>query len=272
VQGIGGGSTAFAGQSLYTNPSPLSAAVNNAVQCPNTAAPGTTTLLSQTVAVTLPVTAINFVQLSNCRLYATVNQPFYIPAGQSASGTAWRVGSITGAVANNVRVDMVIDSIYISITPSNNIIAIGGTIEVNDYVPKKIKQSDFVKAIFNMFNLYADVDKVQPNTINLIHRDDYYDSGTEVDWTYKLAKDQEQELSFLPELTSKKLILTYAPDKDGPNETYTSATNQIYGQAEVVFDNEYVKEVTTKAVLFSPTPAYTYSIQCLRANDSRADS
>jgi hypothetical protein len=50
------------------------------------------------------------------------------------------------------------------------------------------------------------------------------------------------------------MILTYAADKDNPNTTYSNATNNIYGQAEVIFDNEYVKEVTTKAVLFSPTP------------------
>jgi hypothetical protein len=133
-------------------------------------------------------------------------------------------------------------------------VAIGGTIDVNDYVPKKIKQNEFVKAIFNMFNLYAEVDKSQPNQLNLIHRDDYYDAGKEVDWTYKLAKDREQSLSFLPELTSKKVILTYKADKDSANTIYTNATNQIYGQAEVIFDNEYVKDVTTKAVLFSPTP------------------
>ncbi len=150
--------------------------------------------------------------------------------------------------------DLTINSADITITPSSNIVAVGGTLEVNDYIPKKIKQNDFIKAIFNMFNLYAEVDKSQPNLLNLIHRDDYYDSGKQVDWTYKLAKDQEQSLSFLPELTSKKVILTYAPDKDEPNVIYTNATNQIYGQAEVIFDNEYVKDVSTKAVLFSPTP------------------
>ena len=149
--------------------------------------------------------------------------------------------------------DLTINSADITITPSSNIVAVGGTLDVNDYVPKKIKQSDYVKAIFNMFNLYAEVDKSQPNMLNLVHRDDYYDAGKQVDWTYKLAKDQEQSLSFLPELTSKKVILTYAPDKDDPNVIYTNATNQIYGQAEVIFDNEYVKDVTTKAVLFSPT-------------------
>lgn len=254
VQGFGSGNAADVTQYLYNNPGPiLSANVSTAVQCPLTIAPGTTTVLSETAVVTLPVTSINFQQLSTCRLYAYVNQPFYVPLGQVASGTAWRVG-LGGLHANGVRVDMIIDSIYLNIVPNNNIVAIGGTLEVNDYIPKKIKQSDFVKGIFNMFNLYAEVDKIQPNVINLIHRDDYYDSGTEVDWTYKLAKDQEQELSFLPEITSKKVILTYAPDKDSPNETYTNATNQIYGQAEVVFDNEYVKEVTTKSVLFGPTP------------------
>jgi hypothetical protein len=152
------------------------------------------------------------------------------------------------------QLSLTINSADITITPSSNIVAIGGTIDVNDYVPKKIKQNEFVKAIFNMFNLYAEVDKSQPNQLNLIHRDDYYDAGKEVDWTYKLAKDKEQSLSFLPELTSKKVILTYKADKDSPNTIYTNATNQIYGQAEVIFDNEYVKDVTTKDVLFSPTP------------------
>jgi len=152
------------------------------------------------------------------------------------------------------QLSLTINSADITITPSSNIVAIGGTIDVNDYVPKKIKQNEFVKAIFNMFNLYAEVDKSQPNQLNLIHRDDYYDAGKEVDWTYKLAKDKEQSLSFLPELTSKKVILTYKADTDSANTIYTNATNQIYGQAEVVFDNEYVKDVTTKDVLFSPTP------------------
>jgi hypothetical protein len=152
------------------------------------------------------------------------------------------------------QLSLTINSADISITPSSNIVAIGGTIDVNDYVPKKIKQNEFVKAIFNMFNLYAEVDKSQPNLLNLVHRDDYYDAGKEVDWTLKLAKDREQSLSFLPELTSKKVILTYKADKDGANTIYTNATNQIYGQAEVIFDNEYVKDVTTKDVLFSPTP------------------
>ena len=243
---------------LYTNPAPLngSPAVTYAVQSPSSIPNGTTTILSQTAICTMALTAQNLPQLSQGRLAVRCPREFYLAPNGTALSPAWRTGSATGPVcaSGQIKLQYVVTNIDISITPSNNIVAIGGTIDVNDYVPQKIKQNDFVKAIFNMYNLYADVDKTQPNQLNLIHRDAYYDAGNEVDWTYKLAKDQEQSLSFLPELTSKKLILTYTPDTDSPNATYTTATNQIYGQAEVVFDNEYVKDVTTKPVLFGPTP------------------
>lgn len=199
---------------------------------------GTTTFATDTVAFTQQVSDPNILnQLTNIQMQ--------IQAVQTSTSVYY---------TPNVKLALNILSANITITPSSNIVAIGGTIDVNDYVPKKIKQNEFVKAIFNMFNLYAVVDKTQPNQLNLIHRDDYYDAGAEVDWTYKLAKDKEQSLSFLPELTSKKVILTYKADKDTPNQIYSDATNQIYGQAEVVFDNEYVKDVTTKDILFSPTP------------------
>lgn len=241
---------------LYTNPAPLnnSATVTYAVQSPTSIPNGTTTILSQTAVTTMALTAQNLPQLSQGRI--AIKVPRILTPITNASAPLWRTGSAAGPVcaSGQIKVQFVVTNIDISITPSNNIVAIGGTIDVNDYVPKKIKQNDFVKAIFNMYNLYADVDKNQPNQLNLIHRDDYYDAGNEVDWTYKLAKNQEQSLSFLPELTAKKVILTYAPDTDSPNATYTTATNQIYGQVEVVFDNEYVKDIDTKPILFGPTP------------------
>lgn len=250
--------TQVAAVNLYTNPAPLnnSTTITYAVQSPTSIPVGTTTILSQTVAASIPITGSLIPQSASAFLkFDVIKDSFQLP-NQPALNPAWRTGSATGPLcaANQIRMHVVVTSIDISITPSNNIVAIGGTIDVNDYVPKKIKQNDFVKAIFNMYNLYADVDKTQPNQLNLIHRDDYYDAGKEVNWTHLLAKDKEQSLSFLPELTSKRVILTYSPDTDSPNATYTTATNQIYGQAEVVFDNEYVKDVTTKPVLFGPTP------------------
>ena len=147
-----------------------------------------------------------------------------------------------------------INSIRVRIIPTGNIAVIGGILDINQYIPLKVKQSDFVKSIFQMYNLFAETDINQPNKLILKHRDEYYDSGAEKDWTYKLMKDREQDLIFLPDITSKKLKLTYKEDKDTPNTVFTQMTEEIYGQLEYTFDNEYVKGTETKELIFSPTP------------------
>lgn len=153
-----------------------------------------------------------------------------------------------------VNVEFKVNSLRIKILPTTNIQVIGGILDINQYVPLKIKQSDFVKSIFTMYNLYVDIDTEQPNKLILKHRDEYYDSGAEVDWTEKLMKEREQDLIFLPDLTAKKLTLTYKQDKDSPNEVYFQMTNEVYGQQQYIFDNEYVKGEEVKELLFSPTP------------------
>lgn len=127
-------------------------------------------------------------------------------------------------------------------------------LDMNLFVPQKLKQSDFVKSIFTMYNIYCEVDKDNLNKLNLISRDEYYDNGAIKDWTKKIAKDRNQELKFLPELQNKKLLLTYKQDTDAANESYFKSTNEIYGQLEFTFDNEYVKDITKQELIFSPTP------------------
>ena len=158
-----------------------------------------------------------------------------------------------------VNVTLDLTSINLSILPSANIQVSGTTLNINQYVPNEIKQSDFVKSIFQMYNLYVEQDVNNPNNLILRHRDEYYDSGTEKDWSRKLAKDKEQELIFLPDLSNKKLKLTYAPDEDEFNTMYTQATAETYGQIEYTFDNEYVKDVATQELIFSPTPVFLTS-------------
>jgi hypothetical protein len=253
---VSGQNIAFS--NLYVNSTPPAGYTNagNAVQCPLTIAAGTTTILTQTAQTTIPLSGLSVTTANTGTLGINVSQHNLITSSNTNSIRGWRRISPSGPVpaSGQLVIRAVINSIQLSIVPSSTVYTIGGIIDVNDYVPKKIKQSDFIKSIFNMFNLYATVDNTQPNKLLLQNRDDFYDSGVEVDWTAKLAKDQEQNLSFLPEITAKKVILTYAPDKDAPNVTYTNATNDIYGQVEVVFDNEYVKDVETKPLLFSPTP------------------
>jgi hypothetical protein len=166
--------------------------------------------------------------------------------------TFWENATGTTNLQVNPQVDFT--ALNVSIVPANNVQVIGGVQLINEFIPQKIKQSDFVKSIFQMYNLYAYPDTNQPNNLVLVQRDEWYDAGAEKDWSLKLAKNQEQQLIFLPDLTNKKLKLTYKEDKDTANAVYTQATAEIYGQLEYTFDNEYVKDTDTKELLFSPTP------------------
>jgi len=162
----------------------------------------------------------------------------------------WTVGGVYAQIG--LEIDFT--ALEVRVLPSSNILGYGALIDMNNAVPNKVKQADFIKSIFTMYNLYVEQDNEVPNNLILMHRDDYYDSGAEIDWTYKLAKDKDQALQFLPELSAKKLILTYKQDSDDPNKTYFEATKEIYGQLEYIFDNEYVKGIDVKEILFSPTP------------------
>jgi hypothetical protein len=187
--------------------------------------------------------------------YIATGDPLTIRVGMNSNMTfgqyTWRT-----AAGTPVKVDINIDIIEVSleVMPNSNVQPIGGVIQMNEYVPQKVKQSDFVKAIFTMFNLFADIDPDNPSNIILTHRDAYYDNGAEKDWTYKLAKDREQNLEFLPDVTNKRLILTYKQDSDTPNTLYYGATKEVYGQQEYIFNSEYVRDIETKEIIFSPTP------------------
>jgi hypothetical protein len=160
----------------------------------------------------------------------------------------------TGTTPQTPNIDLNITNFDVTIRPSDNIPLNSGITTMNTFIPDKIKQSDFIKSIFLMYNLYATADPNNENNLILLHRDEYYDSGKAVDWTNLLMKDKEQSVIFIPELNNKKLRLTHKADTDSPNKVYTDVTREIYGQVEVTFENEYVKGIDVKETIFSPTP------------------
>lgn len=243
---------------IYENPLYISSTTNygiwvNAIPYSGALPTGQTTIHSAS-------TTIKVVSTGGGALQGTIlaGEIIQLATGFDIDGnnlnTRWHKSSPSGT---NAQVNVILDihDIRVKILPSPSVIPSGGTLFVNEYIPNKIKQSDFIKSIFQMYNLYVDIDADQPNKLILTHRDDYYDNGKEKDWTYKLDKSKEQELIFLPELSKKKLVLTYKADpEDYANKTYTQATKEIYGQVQYTFDNEYVKDIDTKELIFSPTP------------------
>lgn len=212
---------------------------------PNTLTTATTNIVSGgTFTVTLNATNL---------LNTDVLEFYILGAGSIGLGGTY-YSAASGGVALSVDADITINSSTWEIIPSSDTIGYNSNLNLNVYIPNKVKQADYIKSIFMMYNLYAEVDKSQPNKIILKSRDDYYDAGSEVDWTQKLAKDRDQTLQFLPELSAKKMVLSYKDDKDDINTIYKEATSETYGQIEYTFENEYVKGVDRKELIFSPTP------------------
>jgi hypothetical protein len=105
-----------------------------------------------------------------------------------------------------------------------------------------------------MYNLFVEYDKSSSHNLIITQRDKFYDEGVIKDWTTKLNLDANQEIKFLSDITKKKTILTYKEDSDEPNKVYKEKFNEVYGQTEFTYDNEYVKDIDKKEIIFSPTP------------------
>lgn len=151
---------------------------------------------------------------------------------------------------------MKIKSVRVEIAPSKDSYMIPGqNISMDFFLSDKIKQSEFLKSIYQMFNLYGEVDPdSSPKTIHYRSRDKFYDEGRTFDWTHKIAKDREQRVTFIPELVEKSIKLTYREDKeDAILEAYREGTGETYGQVTTTFTNEFVRGEDVKEVTFSPT-------------------
>jgi len=133
----------------------------------------------------------------------------------------------------------------------------GMEIVLSDYIPKKIKQKDFLSGIVKMFNLYITPDKNRDKNLIIETRDEFYNNGGTLDWTEKFVSDADAKIQYLPDLQNKKIRLSYKADKDVYNTTYQLATGEVYGQQDYTFENEFVRDVKMIETIFSPTPLET---------------
>lgn len=207
-----------------------------------TFSPGSNIIASGSTSFTINATNINTSDI----LKLAVAMP------GSQTGMYW-VNSSTGTGVS-VYPKIKIKSLSLRIVPNAQTLAYSMPVLMKNFIPKKIKQSEFLKSIYMMYNIFVEVDPENSKKLIYKTRDYFYDSGVERDWSKKIDKKKEQNLLFVPELSSKKAILTYKQDNsDLLLKHYLEATNEVYGQVEVEFDNENVKGVDKKEIIFSPT-------------------
>lgn len=207
---------------------------------------GNNSVLTATGTVTIAVSNLDVGDTLTFRLKVRV-------IGTSFS--AWRLVSDNSIADVDARVDMADMTLLFNFTA--NSFGYSQEVDMNLFIPKKIKQKDLIKSITTLANLMVVTDEDEPNKILYITRDSWLDSGVEVDWTKKLVKNNSQNIQFLPELSAKKMLLTYKEDKDIFNKSYKDSTNEVYGEVEFTFDSEFAKGIEKKEIAFSPTPMTT---------------
>jgi len=207
----------------------------------------TLTLLNDSINQSIVVTNLNVGDVLTCAIV-----PGFGGTNSGNSSQLVWVNTINTIV--NVQHILTFDS-TVTITPSSNITGVFGNRDMNTLIPKNIKQSDFLKGLCTLFNWLLIPDATDDDKINIIHRDEYFDSGTARDWSKKLAIDKGKVVEFIPDVTAKKVVLSYKDDNDDVNKAYKSYTGETFGQVEYTLDNEYVKGIDRKEILFSPTPS-----------------
>jgi hypothetical protein len=170
--------------------------------------------------------------------------------GETYGNKRWRK---SGGVNASVSHKATLTGITLEIKPNaGNGYGYGQFIELNKFIPRQVKQSDFIAGIMTLNNLIVDEKRSTENKIVYVKRDEYYDAGEVKKW--KLDTSREYDISFINEQTAKRQILTYKQDDDEPNKGYQAQTGEIYGQVEYTFKSEFNRGIETTEIVFSPTP------------------
>lgn len=126
------------------------------------------------------------------------------------------------------------------------------TCYVNQSLPQKIKQKDFLKSIIQAFNLFIDVDKDDANNLIIENYTEFY-NGDIVDYENKTDLSKEQTIN--PNLLDgKKYVYTYKQDVDYYNDLYQKKYREAFGTETVIVENEFTNSDKKNELIFSPTP------------------
>lgn len=147
-------------------------------------------------------------------------------------------------------------------------------LDYNVFIPKKIKQIDFLTSIITMHNLYLVPNKLNPKNFTIEPRDVYYSGGSILDWSTKLDLEVPVQEILLSEQTNKRIVFSYTSDSDFYNDNYHTSTNKIFGDQYTIIDNDFLAPDDLNInILFAPTPSVAvldsnvFSISAQTAND-----
>ena len=129
------------------------------------------------------------------------------------------------------------------------------TVDFNTFglLPKDLKQSDFIKWLVKMFNLYIEPDKFDDRKLIIEPRNTFYQSSSVLDWTDKVDHSQDIIIKPVGALENKRYQFQYAKDEDSYNKEYQSESEYTYGHRVFEIDNQFVTDTEKIEVGFAPS-------------------
>lgn len=148
------------------------------------------------------------------------------------------------------------NSHYLLLTSTN--VSDGFTMTMNKAIPQNIKQKDFIKSLFNMFNLYAEKNKTNETELIIETRDSFYSASVD-DWTSKVDYSKDFEITPMGDLDALNYVWKYKDDKDYYNDLYQKQYIDNYGLKRKNIINDFLKNEKKTELIFSPTPLVSNS-------------
>lgn len=135
-----------------------------------------------------------------------------------------------------------------------NPVTYGDPIDGRSIVPEGIKQSDFLKSVINLLNLYITQDVDNEFNLTFTPYPDFY-STERVDWSSK--KDLKSGFSIKPpsEFTPNQYSFRYKDDVDYYSKLYKNKYAIGYGNLDYNTGNEFSKDTNATEFIFSLVPS-----------------
>lgn len=142
-------------------------------------------------------------------------------------------------------------------TASKIPIIYNSAIQGKSIVPEGIKQSEFIKNIINLLNLYIIQDPNNEFNLTFIPQPDFYTNQT-IDWTDKKDLDKGFTIKPSTEFTPKSYSFKYKDDVDYYSKIYKNKYAENYGNLKYETENEFSKDDIATEFFFSLAPLTIY--------------
>jgi len=131
----------------------------------------------------------------------------------------------------------------------------GDSVKINNTLHKGITQSDFILSLVKMFNLYIDIDPLNPKKLIIEPYNVFTSTGEVIDWSQKRHFDRDFLIQPASDILRKNIKFSYLPDTDELNASFSLNTaNKIYGEKYILSDVKTTEEYdVTKGIIFAPT-------------------